>query len=137
MAIISPKAEKAKNALVERAKGGKPGATGEEDEGLNTDRAGEDTQKDLPEDEYKDFASTYEDDKWWMKPKENDSPDKKVNKHMASDAISEKSGDDEDKDDAMSQANEVIDSPKFSELSKDKESDADEKDEFPSLDEAL
>ena len=43
MAIISPKAEKAKNALVERAKASKTGTAGEDEEGLNTDRAGEDT----------------------------------------------------------------------------------------------
>ncbi len=68
----------------------------------------------MPEDEYKDFLGTYEEEKWWMKPKEANSPEKKVNKHMASDAISEKSGDDDEKDDAMSQANDDIDSPKFS-----------------------
>jgi hypothetical protein len=138
MAIISPKAEKAKNALVERAKASKTGTTTEEEGGLNTDRAGEDIQKDLPEEEFKDFLGTYEEDKWWMKPKPESSPEKKASKHMASDAISEKSGDDEDKDDAMSQANEDIDSPKFSEISKDKASDEDEeRDEFPSLDDAL
>ena len=138
MAIISPKAEKAKNALVERAKAGKTGGSGEEEGGLNTDRAGEEIQKDLPESEYKDFLGTYEDEKWWLIVKKEDSPDKKVNKHMASDAISEKSGDDDEKDDVLSQANEDIDSPKFSEISKDRASGEDEeKDEFPPLDDAL
>ena len=42
MAIISPKAEKAKNALAERAKVGKTGTSGEEESGFGTDRAPED-----------------------------------------------------------------------------------------------
>jgi hypothetical protein len=45
MAMISPKAEKAKNALAERAKVGKAPAVGEDEQGvgMGTDRAVEDT----------------------------------------------------------------------------------------------
>ena len=64
MSLVSPKAAMAKNALAERAKGGKG-----TDEGEN---AGADEQRDLPYEEYVDFLETYEDDKWWLN-KEKDS----------------------------------------------------------------
>lgn len=41
--MISPKAEKAKNALAERAKVGKTPVAGDEERGLGTDRTIEDT----------------------------------------------------------------------------------------------
>lgn len=101
MAMISPKAEKAKNALAERAKVGKTPAAGEEEGGMGTDRAIEDTQRELPVEEYEDFFNTYEEDKWWLnkdKMKKNESPEKPVKKHLQldKDAISEKSGDDDE-----------------------------------------
>jgi hypothetical protein len=74
-------------------------------------------QKALPESEYVDFLNTYEDDKWWMKadqPKKEEDPDKQPTKHIAQDAISEKSGDDDEKDDALSIGNEDLPSPKLS-----------------------
>jgi hypothetical protein len=134
MALISPKAELAKNALAERAKAGKA------DEEAGADNAGEDTTKQLPEEEYVDFLDTYEEGKWWLQNKKEtpkEEPTEKVNKHMATDAISEKSGDDEDKDDPKGDKN--LESPKFSDGSRDRDSknEDDDKDEFPSLDEAL
>ena len=65
MAIISPKAEQAKNALAERANMGKTPRPAEE-EGMGTDRAGDDQQRELPDEEYEDFLNTYEEDKWWL-----------------------------------------------------------------------
>jgi hypothetical protein len=44
---------------------------------------------------------------------------------MATDAISEKSGDDDDKEDALAKLTEDLDSPKFSDQSKEKPSQSD------------
>lgn len=49
----------------------------------------------------------------------------KKSKHMATDAISEKSGDDDDKEDALAKLTEDLDSPKFSDQSKEKPSQSD------------
>lgn len=61
MALISPRAEMAKNALAERAKAGK------EEEGFGTDR---NEDEDMTEQVYVDFSSTYEDDTWWLDAKQ-------------------------------------------------------------------
>lgn len=57
--MFSPKAELARNALAERAKA--RGAGGDDD---GTGDA-EDNLKQLPDDEYVDFLTSYDDQKWW------------------------------------------------------------------------
>jgi hypothetical protein len=141
MSLVSPKAAMAKNALAERAKGGKVGEDGE-------NATGGEEQRDLPYEEYMDFLGTYEDSKWWLdkdKAKDDDATKDTtdpLNKHAISDAISEKDEDDA-KSDNMSQANSNMDSPKFStssagnKFNSSDDNEEEEKDEFPSLDDAL
>ena len=116
-AIISPKAELAKNALAERIKAGKP-----EDEGAEA-------EENLSEGERIDFLSTYDEERWWIKPKPKIPVDRTTNSMQPQDVITEQN---EDEEDAKSAEEEEAKIEMIEEASDD-----DNEEKFPSLEKAL